>query len=763
MARRTLTGQAAVDFLKNNPNADFNVLSGDTSLIPENVGKAWGSDNLLTNIFRSVVVDPFAKLSQGTAGLTAKALGAITGDNVSTTDMSSGILGRDVYQEAVDNPLLAFGKGAAGIASLGVGGGGAAATAGGRIAQAAKLGAAGGALGGLGASRTGQEFSDTLSGAAFGGIAGGVAGLGGEAIRRLSGGTPVDRFVREFGDITDEEAAMIAMTSKRAGDQGQDLAELIAGRMDTMNPQQASKALSLLDVAEKAGAPEDTLNITRKFLKETAGVDEGADAVSTLFGTADDVAVPAAKNVTGKAAINQAKGSGLYDDAISNADNVKNFNEVRNSLRAVGEDVGLTPAATLESSSRALNKLGAAKANALDNVAIGADDLVNTLDNFDSKLRGVGVLGADDIADDLTGSYGKVRNIMKNRLENVRGTLDPVELDNIATEFQGLAFTETGAKKTDVADAYRKAAESIRDLLKGKSSEYAKVQSNFSTILENTKSRAPLTKSVKGQRAGIEVGGRLGSAGLEVPGSEAIKGTGSALRSTIGRVQERGIGLPSIGRFDNVAVANRAAALSPQASRVGMLAGVAAAQPSAGAQSPDMVSQLAGGDIGSSLITGAASPEQQYAALVLDLIANGASPDEAEFLAQIILQANGVSMTGGAEGGTQPTTDLGRKAYLARDAATQALATLQANPDVSGKTQSIENAFKELFGTADAATAYKTQLETMRTLVMTALGGATLPPGEIERFEKFLPKITDSPQRAEQKLQQLIPQLESLI
>ena len=120
-----------------------------------------------------------------------------------------------------------------------------------------------------------------------------------------------------------------------------------------------------------------------------------------------------------------------------------------------------------------------------------------------------------------------------------------------------------------------------------------------------------------------------------------------------------------------------------------------------------------------------------------------------------------------AEFGTQqemrmPTTEDGWKAYVAADAARQALRTITANPTVSGKTQGLENIFKSLTGTADAATAFETQLESMRTMIMTALGGANLPPAEIARFESFIPKVTDSPQKIQQNLEYLIPVLDTL-
>lgn len=110
-----------------------------------------------------------------------------------------------------------------------------------------------------------------------------------------------------------------------------------------------------------------------------------------------------------------------------------------------------------------------------------------------------------------------------------------------------------------------------------------------------------------------------------------------------------------------------------------------------------------------------------------------------------------------------PKTDTGRKAMVARDAAIGAYQLLQESPDVAGKTAGIENLLYGLTGAANQSTAYKSQIEALRSQMFNALGGSSLTPMEKEQYEKFLPKVTDSAARARQKIEQLVPMLEALM
>ena len=43
---------------------------------------------------------------------------------------------------------------------------------------------------------------------------------------------------------------------------------------------------------------------------------------------------------------------------------------------------------------------------------------------------------------------------------------------------------------------------------------------------------------------------------------------------------------------------------------------------------------------------------------------------------------------------------------------------------------------------ADEHTALKNEIESMRSIVFNALGGAQLTPNEQKQYEKFIPKVT---------------------
>lgn len=154
-------------------------------------------------------------------------------------------------------------------------------------------------------------------------------------------------------------------------------------------------------------------------------------------------------------------------------------------------------------------------------------------------------------------------------------------------------------------------------------------------------------------------------------------------------------------------------------------------------------------------------PEQEKALLTLQLMQQTGDIKDAQALAELLFAAKyGSSAAGGQE---VATGEVARKALTAQQAGYEALAALQADPSVTGKTQGIENIFNSLTGAANTATDYNNKIETFRTLFMSALGGASLTPQEIERFEKSLPRVTDSSERAQQKMESLLPYLDNLI
>jgi len=141
---------------------------------------------------------------------------------------------------------------------------------------------------------------------------------------------------------------------------------------------------------------------------------------------------------------------------------------------------------------------------------------------------------------------------------------------------------------------------------------------------------------------------------------------------------------------------------------------------------------------------------------LIDAVLSGAiSTSEADWL---------MEMLGGGEGQQQmPKTDSGRKAMVARDLAVKAINLLEQDPSAAGKLQGIENIFYDVTGQANTATQYQTLLEGLRSQVFNALGGTSLTPTEKKQYEKFLPKISNSPEQAQQNLATLIPMMESLM
>lgn len=163
-----LTGQAALDYLKKNPNASYTDNITGTKVAAQKSG---------LSKFVSNVTSPFRKgagVAQEFGYTMADLLNIIQGKQAVERPEAYALMTPEESQALYQDPLKTGLKSGVGVASYAMGGGAAkGATAGARILNATKASAVGGAAGGFGYSEDGKELSGTLAGGAIGGVLGG--------------------------------------------------------------------------------------------------------------------------------------------------------------------------------------------------------------------------------------------------------------------------------------------------------------------------------------------------------------------------------------------------------------------------------------------------------------------------------------------------------------------------------------------------------------------------------------------------------------
>jgi len=171
-----MTEEQLREYLKKNPNARYTPV---TNQPVQSQRQAVGSGNAITNILARTLLDPFARLSEGTGALTYKLGNLLTGDNVQYNPLMESVLGSNVAQQVAEKPLReGLAKGTAGIAALGVGGGVSKGLTGIQKALAlAKTGGISGTLAGFGGSESGKGIESAIKGGLTGAAIGGGLGL----------------------------------------------------------------------------------------------------------------------------------------------------------------------------------------------------------------------------------------------------------------------------------------------------------------------------------------------------------------------------------------------------------------------------------------------------------------------------------------------------------------------------------------------------------------------------------------------------------
>jgi hypothetical protein len=433
-----------------------------------------------------------------------------------------------------------------------------------------------------------------------------------------------------------------------------------------------------------------------------------------------------------KGLVDQTRSAGFWDDSVGESKSIQNFLKNRGLA-------GKTPAETLENMTQEFYRAQGLKEVGLEEIGGLSKDYIEQIKGQLDEAVNYSGLGATE-----TNAIKRMKSVLD------RAPQDAKALDKIAQQWYDIALTKAGDLKASQSGLYKYGAKAIRDALKAanQGGSYTQGMSALSQILgladEGLVSKTAVEAAKKGIDVPLFASAGFKGADVEVPG---ISNVVNRTRANIGLARETGRGITG-----NV-IGGAARAMTPVANMEQRLAPALPAllgqgQPDQGMEQPGMQPDIYGQ-------MAPQGPQIDEMALIDAVLSGAISTSEADWL---------MEMLGGGEGQQQmPKTDSGRKAMVARDLAVKAINLLEQDPSAAGKLQGIENIFYDVTGQANTATQYQTLLEGLRSQVFNALGGTSLTPTEKKQYEKFLPKISNSPEQAQQNLATLIPMMESLM
>jgi len=476
------------------------------------------------------------------------------------------------------------------------------------------------------------------------------------------------------------------------------------------------------------------------FAGALQGIGEGAKALTKTAGTGkvvntldvDEIAKLPSRTRSGL--VKQAKSAGFWDGGLSESKNIQNYLTNRGLA-------GNTPAETLENLTQEFNRASKLKQEGLKEIGgLSRGYTERIKNNLDEaiKYKGIG----------LDSETSKVYNDIIKTLD--KGPQGARELDNIVMKWNEAGRLASGAQKTSVAGLYSDAAKAVRDTMRSipGATKYDQGLKALNQIL-GVEDTGLISKAAKtAESGGIDIplfsGAGFRGADIKTP---IISNTISKAQAAIGRGQEMGgSGILGGGLSKGIqGLTGMGQRAVPAVAGLTQRGGKELATPPIGGEMERIQAPQSQGINPLNLM------------LAQEVLSGNISATEANAVLSLL------GMDAKSTQSNLPKTDTGRKAMVARDAAIGAYQLLQESPDVAGKTAGIENLLYGLTGAANQSTAYKSQIEALRSQMFNALGGSSLTPTEKEQYEKFLPKVTDSAARARQKIEQLVPMLEALM
>jgi len=468
------------------------------------------------------------------------------------------------------------------------------------------------------------------------------------------------------------------------------------------------------------------------------GVGEGAQALArkkagvSLIGEwgVDDIAALPRK--TQKGLVKQAKAAGFWDDTLAQSKNIQNY------LKNRGIS-GNTPAETLEKMTQEYDKALKLKGKGLKEMgglSRGYTEIVK--DNLDEAIKYGGV----HLDSDATKVYNDIIKTLRE------GPQDAKSLDKIVQKWYKAGLTAKGAQKMTTAGLYADAAKSLRDVLRQVpgAGNYDKGLTILNQILgvEDVGMVAKTAKTAAGGGIDLPLFSGAGFRGADIK-TPAISDTISKMRAALGRAQETGGG---------VRLGQRGADIIEQLAGLGQRA-IPVAGGMAGITQPRERVEEIGGTSDEvfgppqylSVQQNVASNQMQRFQLFNQLTQQGMKFTDAQRYVDMAIP----------ERKLKPLSEEQQNYSLASVALRDAYDILNSEGG-AGKIATFTGKISDFFGNPTVNSKYRNALNTAMTYVKAAMIGKAQTEIELKNLD--LPKATDEPRIAIQKIERLIPLLE---
>lgn len=450
--------------------------------------------------------------------------------------------------------------------------------------------------------------------------------------------------------------------------------------------------------------------------------------MSTYLDDIDDVTKVAKLPKKAKSALKSlSESAGFNDPSLSESKNILNY--IKNRQLA-----GKTPGQTLENMTQEFAKASQLKQEGLEEIGgLSRSYLEQAQNNFDDAIRYKGL----SLDKEGTGVYNDIRKTF------LTGPQDAKSLDNILMKWNEAGRNAKGAQKMGLTGLYADASKSLRDVLRttNPGGKYDIALKQLSQILGLDDEGVVAAASSAAEKTGINLPmfQNAGVYGADIK-TPFISNTISKARAGLAEGQlQRAIG------SQGSPVSQEIPQLLQTLIQGGQRATPAVAGMMGGQQEPQQPIQ----------------PQQQLPQGVDGQGINALNL----MLAQEVLnrnisatEANAVlSLLGMDQGGaTGKMTESQRDYQLAAEAIEQAYGVLE-QAGGAGKLATLGGNIAGFFGSTSASSEYRAALDTATAFLRKALIGSGQSEAELKNLN--LPKPTDEPEIAKQKIMTLIPLL----
>lgn len=435
----------------------------------------------------------------------------------------------------------------------------------------------------------------------------------------------------------------------------------------------------------------------------------------------------------------QADAISLLDGTLSESENLIRFNKVRSKLEGQGFAVGDTPQEFLENTYQAIKPLGKMRDKGLSEIGkVTSDDMIGVLGSIDEYIQTSGrsgTLGKSGAVDDIYQAVTKLG-------DNPTAT----QVDDLARKWRSAVNYETKTKFPARAELYDQAADKAVELLKVKSPTYKSAKEGLSDILGARGEKILHRGARKFSRQGIR---SAMISGVEIP--VPIKTIQAKLQANVGRLAEKGkLSLPQINMkgLQGVKSGVQKGVQSPLAQyaapRIGAFGATMPGLPSQAQEEAQTDTSVGGmGGMGGGMSGGMSGGIDQQK-LAMMVLSGAIDPKQAEVVM-------GLMGMGGQE--ERKLTQQQQKFNAAGQLAGKALQLLEGGEVETGKIAKVKSGIGKFLGTqAPMQTDYFSKLDSARSVAVSALSGANVPPHEFERMAAMIPDPSDEIGVARQKL-----------